>query len=64
MSPEDPRCIANSNPHTLHMNHYSLKTPEEDPEAEAEAAVVLTDGMTPFDILSSVFGSTLTPSEL
>ncbi|KAF9523063.1 hypothetical protein CPB83DRAFT_776084 [Crepidotus variabilis] len=29
-----------------------------------DAAAMLTDGMTPFDVLSSVFGSTLAPSEL
>ncbi|GLB43441.1 putative DUF1771 [Lyophyllum shimeji] len=29
-----------------------------------DAQSVLTDGMTPFDVLSSVFGSTLAPSEL
>ncbi|KAL0060888.1 hypothetical protein AAF712_012352 [Marasmius tenuissimus] len=33
---------------------------EEDPENNG----ALTDGMTPFDVLSSVFGSTLAPSEL
>lgn len=32
-----------------------------DPDAAADT---LTDGMTPFDVLSSVFGSTLAPSEL
>lgn len=31
------------------------------PEADND---ILTDGMTPFDVLSSVFGSTLAPSEL
>ncbi|KAF8199165.1 hypothetical protein BJ912DRAFT_951130 [Pholiota molesta] len=34
-----------------------------EPESE-EASAALTDGMTPFDVLSSVFGSTLAPSEL
>jgi hypothetical protein len=33
-------------------------------EPEADADAVLTDGMTPFDVLSSVFGATLAPSEL
>ncbi|EGN92263.1 hypothetical protein SERLA73DRAFT_173022 [Serpula lacrymans var. lacrymans S7.3] len=33
-------------------------------ETDYEAAALLTDGMTPFDVLSSVFGSTLAPSEL
>ncbi|EIN06065.1 hypothetical protein PUNSTDRAFT_145429 [Punctularia strigosozonata HHB-11173 SS5] len=31
---------------------------------ESEAQAVLTGGMTPFDVLSSVFGTTLAPSEL
>jgi hypothetical protein len=31
---------------------------------DAEEAAMLTDGMTPFDVLSSVFGSSLAPSEL
>ncbi|KAF6752961.1 hypothetical protein DFP72DRAFT_1069749 [Ephemerocybe angulata] len=31
---------------------------------EPEDTALLTDGMTPFDVLSSVFGSTLAPSEL
>ncbi|KAG6856661.1 hypothetical protein H0H87_002038 [Tephrocybe sp. NHM501043] len=35
-------------------------TQDMDPEAQS----LLTDGMTPFDVLSSVFGSTLAPSEL
>jgi hypothetical protein len=33
-------------------------------DIDAEARSVLTDGMTPFDVPSSVFGSTLAPSEL
>jgi hypothetical protein len=37
---------------------------EDTPEMAADAAAMLTDGMTPFDVLSSVFGSTLAPSEL
>ncbi|KAI5122503.1 hypothetical protein M0805_001411 [Coniferiporia weirii] len=35
-----------------------------DPDYDSEAASALTDGMTPFDVLSSVFGATLAPSEL
>ncbi|KAE9393464.1 hypothetical protein BT96DRAFT_924018 [Gymnopus androsaceus JB14] len=36
-----------------------------DPDADTDAAAaMLTNGMTPFDVLSSVFGSTLAPSEL
>ena len=34
-----------------------------EPDSE-EASAALTDGMTPFDVLSSVFGTTLAPSEL
>ncbi|EJD07486.1 uncharacterized protein FOMMEDRAFT_100748 [Fomitiporia mediterranea MF3/22] len=34
------------------------------PEMDSDAAAALTDGMTPFDVLTSVFGSTLAPSEL
>lgn len=37
---------------------------QDTPEMVADAAAMLTDGMTPFDVLSSVFGSTLAPSEL
>ncbi|KAI0924017.1 hypothetical protein AcV5_009387 [Taiwanofungus camphoratus] len=33
-------------------------------DLDPEAAAMLTDGMTPFDVLSSVFGATLAPSEL
>ncbi|CCM00379.1 uncharacterized protein FIBRA_02409 [Fibroporia radiculosa] len=33
-------------------------------EVDSESAALLTDGMTPFDVLSSVFGATLAPSEL
>jgi len=39
----------------------NAQVPEPDSE---EASAALTDGMTPFDVLSSVFGSTLAPSEL
>ncbi|TDL23715.1 hypothetical protein BD410DRAFT_746479 [Rickenella mellea] len=38
--------------------------PQPEAEIDPEAAAVLTDGMTPFDVLSSVFGATLAPSEL
>ncbi|KAH8116352.1 hypothetical protein DFH11DRAFT_1580090 [Phellopilus nigrolimitatus] len=33
-------------------------------EYDPDTAAALTDGMTPFDVLSSVFGATLAPSEL
>ncbi|THH09723.1 hypothetical protein EW145_g1804 [Phellinidium pouzarii] len=35
-----------------------------DAEYDPDTAAALTDGMTPFDVLSSVFGATLAPSEL
>ncbi|KAJ6581249.1 hypothetical protein B0H19DRAFT_1114405 [Mycena capillaripes] len=48
--------------------HFSdasgFSPPEDSAEMEAAAAAMLTEGMTPFDVLSSVFGSTLAPSEL
>ncbi|KZS94503.1 hypothetical protein SISNIDRAFT_473951 [Sistotremastrum niveocremeum HHB9708] len=34
------------------------------PDDDDSHAAMLTDGMTPFDVLSSVFGATLAPSEL
>ncbi|THH32374.1 hypothetical protein EUX98_g1823 [Antrodiella citrinella] len=40
------------------------QTPSTDNEVDSEVAVMLTDGMTPFDVLSSVFGATLASSEL
>jgi len=35
-----------------------------EPAETDESGALLTDGMTPFDVLSSVFGTTLAPSEL
>lgn len=60
LSPEDPRYDVNGQ----FPDDYDNLTLESTPEMEAEAAAMLTDGMTPFDVLSSVFGSTLAPSEL
>ncbi|KAI0349802.1 hypothetical protein OH77DRAFT_1499386 [Trametes cingulata] len=37
---------------------------KQDDDMDPEVAAMLTDGMTPFDVLSSVFGATLAPSEL
>ncbi|PPQ72547.1 hypothetical protein CVT24_004885 [Panaeolus cyanescens] len=34
------------------------------PDSDDPSATALTDGMTPFDVLTSVFGSSLAPSEL
>jgi hypothetical protein len=71
-SPEDPRSL-DSQSHFQYpygaspyaSSESSSRSPAEDTaEMEAEAAAMLTDGMTPFDVLSSVFGSTLAPSEL
>jgi len=49
-------------------HYYPYGSPESNgqiPEPDSdEASAALTDGMTPFDVLSSVFGSTLAPSEL
>jgi hypothetical protein len=41
-----------------------LSHPLTDPTIDSEESSMLTDGMTPFDVLTSVFGSTLAPSEL
>ncbi|KAJ7257898.1 hypothetical protein B0H12DRAFT_1110524 [Mycena haematopus] len=52
---------------SLHANFSDasgFSPPEDAAEMEAAAAAMLTEGMTPFDVLSSVFGSTLAPSEL
>jgi hypothetical protein len=65
LSPEDIKAFDAA-------SHFQLPTssppqsfpPATSEEIDAEAAAMLTDGMTPFDVLSSVFGSTLAPSEL
>ncbi|KAF8885020.1 hypothetical protein BD779DRAFT_1801509 [Infundibulicybe gibba] len=68
-SPEDTRSF-DSQAHFPSVYGYSppdghdYSSPLDTAEMEAEAAAMLTDGMTPFDVLSSVFGSTLAPSEL
>lgn len=51
-------------PHYDYGYHQFNTNGNNDPIDEAEANAALTDGMTPFDVLSSVFGSTLAPSEL
>ncbi|KAH9852074.1 hypothetical protein C2E23DRAFT_827414 [Lenzites betulinus] len=50
---------------TMDHNGYDVpsKTKQDD-DVDPEVAAMLTDGMTPFDVLSSVFGATLAPSEL
>lgn len=69
MSPEDPRA---ADVHYQFQNSYAsydslvsddMPLPDEELD-EVEAQAALTDGMTPFDVLSSVFGSSLAPSEL
>ncbi|KAH9479631.1 hypothetical protein JR316_0008226 [Psilocybe cubensis] len=57
---------SNSWQNSADLSYPSVFYPQEyvpEPESE-EASAALTDGMTPFDVLSSVFGSTLAPSEL
>ncbi|KAI1796551.1 hypothetical protein LXA43DRAFT_986007 [Ganoderma leucocontextum] len=52
---------------SLDHNGLSHETPSrqsQEDEMDPEMAAMLTDGMTPFDVLSSVFGATLAPSEL
>lgn len=60
--------LSSQSPDDLRAGYYSngydydpqYDTPGEDPDTSG----YLTDGMTPLDVLSSVFGSTLAPSEL
>lgn len=71
LSPEDSRTLdMHSHFHNPYLPSFdssdslNLSFPEDTAQIEADAAAMLTDGMTPFDVLSSVFGSTLAPSEL
>ena len=59
LSPDDPRYIGPGHFHDQY--DYDPELSADTPEMEAS---MLTDGMTPFDVLSSVFGTTLAPSEL
>jgi hypothetical protein len=58
-----------SPPNSASQDHYYAYSVSDsngqisDPDSD-EASAALADGMTPFDVLSSVFGSTLAPSEL
>lgn len=52
-----PYNFTDDSPNELQFHDSGL---DMDPDAQSQ----LTDGMTPFDVLSSVFGSTLAPSEL
>ncbi|TBU49245.1 hypothetical protein BD309DRAFT_852248 [Dichomitus squalens] len=45
-------------------SHEPSSRQSQDDDMDPEMAAMLTDGMTPFDVLSSVFGATLAPSEL
>ncbi|RPD64303.1 hypothetical protein L226DRAFT_460365 [Lentinus tigrinus ALCF2SS1-7] len=47
-----------------HNGHGQQAASAQDEDMDPEVAAMLTDGMTPFDVLSSVFGATLAPSEL
>ncbi|KAI0629184.1 hypothetical protein C8Q77DRAFT_1161369 [Trametes polyzona] len=52
---------------TMDHNGHAYDAPaksKQDDDMDPEVAAMLTDGMTPFDVLSSVFGATLAPSEL
>ncbi|KAF5383536.1 hypothetical protein D9615_003698 [Tricholomella constricta] len=55
--------------HTMPPYNFTESPPNElqlqdTQDMSPDAQSLLTDGMTPFDVLSSVFGSTLAPSEL
>ncbi|EIW79169.1 hypothetical protein CONPUDRAFT_107295 [Coniophora puteana RWD-64-598 SS2] len=56
MSPDDPRASGQQMPYGYDPSFEDLENGEDQS--------YLTDGMTPFDVLSSVFGTTLAPSEL
>ena len=62
-SPEDLRPFDPSQCPEPYRSECS-KSQNDASEIDNETATMLTDGMTPFDVLSSVFGSTLAPSEL
>lgn len=48
----------------IRQNSHTNGSGNDSDEMDPEAAAMLTDGMTPIDVLSSVFGATLPPSEL
>lgn len=50
--------------HNGHRQEAPATAQGQDDDMDPEVAAMLTDGMTPFDVLSSVFGATLAPSEL
>ncbi|KAJ7050555.1 hypothetical protein C8F01DRAFT_1178791 [Mycena amicta] len=53
-----------SGPYADSFESGGFSPPDDSVEMDAASAAVLTEGMTPFDVLSSVFGSSLAPSEL
>nr|VWO94637.1 Sorting nexin-4 (Autophagy-related protein 24) [Ganoderma boninense] len=66
LSPDDspfPQIFGSGMDHTG-SSHEALSRQGHDDDMDPEMAAMLTDGMTPFDVLSSVFGATLAPSEL
>ena len=57
--------IYGSMDHNGHSHeHTRAQAQGQDDDMDPEVAAMLTDGMTPFDVLSSVFGASLAPSEL
>ncbi|KAF9221418.1 hypothetical protein BS17DRAFT_785354 [Gyrodon lividus] len=58
LSPDDPRVQG------YYPIEYDYDSQYDTPSEDPDTAGYLTDGMTPLDVLSSVFGSTLAPSEL
>ncbi|KAF9245321.1 hypothetical protein BU15DRAFT_85645 [Melanogaster broomeanus] len=58
LSPEDPHIQG------YYSTGYDYDAQYDTPSEDPDAAGYLTGGMTPLDVLSSVFGSTLAPSEL
>ena len=66
LSPDDspfPQVFGSGMDHNG-SSHESTSRQSQDDDMDPEMAAMLTDGMTPFDVLSSVFGATLAPSEL
>ncbi|KAH7890675.1 hypothetical protein F5I97DRAFT_1837554 [Phlebopus sp. FC_14] len=58
LSPEGGRAQA------YYQTEYSYDAQYDNQDDNTDAGGYLTDGMTPLDVLSSVFGSTIAPSEL
>ncbi|PIL25055.1 hypothetical protein GSI_12944 [Ganoderma sinense ZZ0214-1] len=66
LSPDDspfPQVFGSGMEHNG-SSHETPSRQSRDDDMDPEMAAMLTDGMTPFDVLSSVFGATLAPSEL